>query len=208
MVNTNILEDPLLKKWLNPVYLKEDLVQQFHQFYLKNKEELQFMQWTDFLKPEKAKTVAEQLKKGHYMRKYRPDMYKYKESKPYKAVDPLLNLLKSEALKKYMKAVFEQEYKQQQMELRCFAQGDYTLLHDAEETFEGFLLIYDSGTEWQQEYGGYDVVIRPKKDPLIIPPTPNTLAIIKSTKETRWFTKYVNGLTGNKKRYVVWCVCR
>ncbi len=198
----------LLEKWLNPIYLKEPLVQDFRQFYQKNKKELQFMQWTDFLRPEKAKTLTAQLKKEHYKEKYRPDIYRYKESQSSKAVEPFLNFLKSDALRDYIQTIFEKTYEQRQVQLRSYGSGDYTVLHDAAETYEGFLLIYEPGAEWRQEYGGYEVVVRPKEDPLIIPPRPNTLAVINCTKETRWFTKYINSLAGDKKRYVIWCECK
>ncbi len=189
-----------IEKWLNPMYLQEEAMQALKKVFTQQ-QDIQHIQLQDFFTPEKAKTMLRHLQRAHYQQQYVPDKYNYALADQIGALQTIQEVFQDPLFKLWLEEITGKKSVASQISILRFAQGDYTLIHDSETPEEGLFLIYEPTSPWSAEAGGYDVFTLPEKDPLVIQPQANTLTIIAITKETRHFTKYVNGLSRDKKRY-------
>ncbi|XP_051485202.1 prolyl 3-hydroxylase OGFOD1 isoform X2 [Apus apus] len=80
-------------------------------------------------------------------------------------------------------------------ELRRWAHGHYTLVHDTQATEFALDLLFFCGCEdWDPEYGGFTSYIAKGEDEelLTVNPEDNCLALVYRDKETLKFVKYIN----------------
>ncbi|HLC72450.1 MAG TPA: hypothetical protein VJH37_02600 [Candidatus Nanoarchaeia archaeon] len=189
-----------IEKWLNPIYLQEEIINALKKAFLQEKE-FSHVQLQDFFKPEKAKTLAQHLQRAHYQQRYVPDKYRYAKADEIGALKTVQEVFQDAVFRLWLEEITGKKVKGCHMEVVRFVQGDYTLMHDSETPEEGIVIIYDPALPWSAGSGGYEVFTVPEKDPLILQPQANTLTIIGATKETLQFTKYVNSLCKDKKRY-------
>uniref|UniRef100_A0A8C8FJR3 Prolyl 4-hydroxylase alpha subunit domain-containing protein n=1 Tax=Oncorhynchus tshawytscha TaxID=74940 RepID=A0A8C8FJR3_ONCTS len=82
-------------------------------------------------------------------------------------------------------------------ELRRWAHGDYTLLHDGDASKAEYaldLLLPLSCPDWQTEFGGFTSYIANEEDEelLMVYPEENSLALVYRDKETLKFVKHIN----------------
>ena len=188
-----------LEKWLNPIYLQEETMQALKKAF--TEQDIPHIQLQDFFTPEKAKTILQHFQRAHYQQQYVPDKYNYARADQLGSLATVQEVFQDLLMKLWLEEITGKKSTASQINILRFTHGDYTLIHDSETPEEGILLIYDPVTPWPIEAGGYDVFTLPEKDPLVIQPQANTLTIIAITKETRQFTKYVNSLCRDKKRY-------
>ena len=194
----------LIEKWFNPIYLREETMQALKKAYAQEPD-IPHIQFQDFFRPEKVKTLGQHLRRSHYVRQYSPDMYRYGLADNSKALEYVKGVLSDPLVKVWIAEITGKTIKDQEVEVLRFTQGDYTLLHDSKETQDSLLFIYDDMPAWEPEQGGYDVFTVPDKDPLVVQPKTNTGTLVLLNKETRMFTKYCNSLWNEKKRYSIHC---
>ncbi|NWR56668.1 OGFD1 hydroxylase, partial [Bucorvus abyssinicus] len=80
-------------------------------------------------------------------------------------------------------------------ELRRWAHGHYTLVHDTQATEFALDLLFFCGCEgWDPDYGGFTSYIARGEDEelLTVNPEDNCLALVYRDKETMKFVKYIN----------------
>lgn len=80
---------------------------------------------------------------------------------------------------------------------------NYTLLHDELLLDKGVDLIFDFTPQWDESWGGTITYTEPDKEPLVLLSLPNSFFVIKRPDDVQRFIKYVNHLSGDKKRYFV-----
>ncbi|MBS3144629.1 hypothetical protein J4208_03515 [Candidatus Woesearchaeota archaeon] len=188
-----------LEKWLNPIYLQEETMQALKKAF--TEQDIPHIQLQDFFTPEKAKTILQHFQRAHYQQQYVPDKYNYAVADQLGSLATVQEVFQDPLMSLWLEEITGKKSTASQVSILRFTHGDYTLMHDSETPEEGILLVYDPVTPWSVEAGGYEVFTLPEKDPLVIQPQQNTLTIVCITKETRNFTKYVNSLCGDRKRY-------
>ncbi|XP_010793145.1 prolyl 3-hydroxylase OGFOD1 [Notothenia coriiceps] len=82
-------------------------------------------------------------------------------------------------------------------EVRRWAPGGYTMLHDAEAAQAEYaldLVLPFCGADWQSEFGGFTCYVANEEDEelLTVYPEDNSLALVYRDKETLKFVKHVN----------------
>uniref|UniRef100_A0A674CGI7 2-oxoglutarate and iron-dependent oxygenase domain containing 1 n=1 Tax=Salmo trutta TaxID=8032 RepID=A0A674CGI7_SALTR len=82
-------------------------------------------------------------------------------------------------------------------QLRRWAHGDYTLLHDGDASRAEYaldLLLPLSCPDWQTEFGGFTSYVANEEDEelLMVYPEENSLALVYRDKETLKFVKHIN----------------
>ncbi|KAK5873922.1 hypothetical protein PBY51_018920 [Eleginops maclovinus] len=82
-------------------------------------------------------------------------------------------------------------------EVRRWAHGGYTLLHDAEAVRAEYaldLVLPFCGADWESEFGGFTCYVANEEDEelLTVYPEDNSLALVYRDKETLKFVKHVN----------------
>ncbi len=88
--------------------------------------------------------------------------------------------------------------------LLLFSKGDYTLQH--EKQISGLHMLIDIGDVWDDESGGFTLVVKQGKECVRISPTPNSLAVFNKKKGMNSFVKYVNHDACSKHRIVLYTV--
>lgn len=189
-----------IEKWLNPMYLREEAMRALKKVFTQQ-QDIQHIQLQDFFTSEKAKTILRHLQRAHYQQQYVPDKYNYALADQIGDLQTMQEVFQDPLFRLWLEEITGKKSTSSQINMLRFTHGDYTIIHDSEIPEEGLFLIYDPTSPWSAEAGGYDVFTLPEKDPLVIQPQANTLTIVYRTKETRHFTKYVNSLCGDKKRY-------
>ncbi len=84
--------------------------------------------------------------------------------------------------------------------IQSFGWKNYTIINDESIEEPGVDIIIDLTEEWNDEWGGNIVLVDGSGDYTDISHAPNTLTIINRKKGEHKFVKYVNHLSGNKKR--------
>lgn len=85
--------------------------------------------------------------------------------------------------------IIERKFKNTELYAYQMRWKDYTLMHD-EKTKECTQFILDFTEDWNESWGG--TTIYHDQDYHIIPPHHNTLIIVKRSKQTQQFIKYLN----------------
>lgn len=198
--NEDTLVAHLLKKWINPLYLQEDTVNQLHTSF--HAQQPHYLHLQQFLLPSKAKTLLHHLQQLHYTLRYKPDQYRYHQALPAPSCKPFLHFLGSTALQRYLQRLTGKTVQRPSTfeSIACQHQ-DYTLLHDKQQALQGIQVVMDFTPQWNNDAGGYDVYQLPKHDPLVIHPANNALTLIEATPNLQHFTKYVNSLASTRKQY-------
>ena len=198
----NMLASPLLKKWMNPLYLQEATAQELQASF--QAQQPKYLHLQRFLLPQKAKTMLQHLQRLKYQQVYKPDRYRYSVASPAaESCKPFSQFLASTAMQIYLQKLTGEKIHACVQEIVSFQRQDYALLHDEERLPQGIRFVVDLTQQWNAEAGGYQVYTLPEHDPLIIYPAFNTLTLIASTKDLRCFAKYSNSVSNARKQYRV-----
>lgn len=200
--NEDTLVSHLLKKWINPLYLQKDTINQLHASF--HAQQPNHLHLQSFLLPHKANTLVKHLKRLHYTRVYRPDQYRYSVAPTVESCKPFLQFLLSSEMRGYLQKLTGKKLRlPRAYHIVSFQHQDYTLLHDEQQISQRMRLVFDATLQWSNDAGGYDVYQVPEHDPLIIHPANNALTLIEAAPNLQYFTKYINSVSKGRKQYRV-----
>lgn len=174
---------------LNPIYNEEKTLAKIREQF---KADFPSIQLHEILAPEAYTQLRKTLLEPTYTREHIPDKHRYARAPLSKAllkniitfIEKLLNITSTTT-----------DLHAYQMEWK-----DYTLMHD-EETKECVEFILDLTQDWDESWGG--MTIYHEEDYHIIPPTHNTLVIIRRSKKTQRFIKYINNHVQKKRHFIL-----
>ncbi|XP_065069559.1 prolyl 3-hydroxylase OGFOD1-like [Rhopilema esculentum] len=219
------LEDEILLKWINPMYLDSEIVDAIQNQLEENSE----IQLDDFLLEERYMEVLRELESSENewkmngpanKRKYETIEYDDKLSPNLKS---LVDLMHSEPMFKLLTkltglnlAVLDADNNKESVsgtsskadqekasapsccsEVRRWARGSYTLMHDSDPALKEFALdamLFFRCDNWDPSFGGFTSYIADSEDEelLTICPTSNCLTLVYRDKETVRFVKHIN----------------
>ncbi len=195
-------KEKLSSQSINPLYLGKGTPEEAGKIYLQSFP--QSIQLTGFLQKGAYQKLLQKAQAAHGKQKTSHGQYSYAAAEASEEMEKLFNAQKLHSI---LAAITGQKIKKQKTthELLSFAHCDYTLLHNKLRQSPGIMLFLELTPLWDPSWGGYTSIIGTKsgKELLRINPVPNTLTIMRLEKNMKWFVKYVNHLTGRKKRVFI-----
>lgn len=161
----------MLAEYIDPKYLKKDIISQMRTQYKKDK----YVLIEDFLQKNVLNKAKKELKNTKFRKYFIPDEYSFSIGRI-----KLLDFLGSKAFSQYISAITGE--KVAKPHLCRFGKGDYTVLKDKPMKKARFAVILNS---WNQKWGGRimrgkDVFVVPKENALLL------------AEGGHWFVQYVN----------------
>ncbi len=195
----------LLKNWVNPQYLSTETIKQVEQAF--HTATIPSVQLANFLLPEKAAAVKKAIEKIKLNYEYIPHMHSYHTAAAEKPLADFYAFLNSPGFKTLLGTMLRKEIKTVHPQLVVYEHKDYTLLHDTIEQRAATVLFFDFTKDWNDAAGGKTVFISPNSDPLIFPRMFNAICVAALVTDVHYFLKYVNGVAGKNKVYLVKVEC-
>ena len=195
----------LLKHWVNPQYLTTETIKQVEQTF--QSAAIPSVQLGSFLLPEKAAAVRKVIEKIKFSHEYIPHMHSYHTAAAEKPLAEFYAFLNSAGFKTLLGTMLRKEIKTVHPQLLVYEHKDYTLLHDTIEQRAATVLFFDFTKDWSEDAGGKTVFVSPKADPLIFPRMFNAICVAALLPDVHYFLKYVNGVAGKNKVYLVKVEC-
>ncbi|KAJ2354503.1 putative component of NuA3 histone acetyltransferase complex [Coemansia sp. RSA 2618] len=114
-------------------------------------------------------------------------------SDPESVTHGLLAFLRSEQFARVLESLTSLELAQASQQVRRFAHGHYTLVHDHVREPAGLDAVLSLGAgEWQDAWGGAMHYVADTDELLRVNPMPNSLSLVMRDEGTLRFVKYVN----------------
>ena len=148
-----------------------------------------------FLTDETFTKLCEALSKVKWKRAYLPALHSYHEASVpsfWKA------MLQDEKVKRFFSEICGRMPKQ--WKLLKFEEGDYTLLKDRHETYEGVEFIFECTLAWKNIQAGYTSYTVNDKELFRILPATNLLTCVERSREIKSFVKYIPHLDEKQER--------
>lgn len=191
------------RRWIRALYLQDSTIAQLRRSF-QEQPHLQHLQLRDFLAQHEAATIIYHLKKAASTRTSIPDRHAFQHITLTKELQPFLTFLASAYFKEYLQQITCLPLAGlSEIHLLRFGTEDYTLLHDNDIRRNAIVITFEFTALWDSTFGGYDSYIVGVEEPLLIYPLMNTATIVRTTKQTQQFTKYVNHRAEGHKRYFV-----
>lgn len=195
----------ILKNWVNPQYLSTETIKQVEQTF--SSAAIPSVQLGSFLLPEKAVAVRKAIEKIKFIHKYIPHMHSYHTAAAEKPLADFYAFLNSSGFKTLLGTMLRKEIKIVHPQLLIYEHKDYTLLHDTIEQRAATVLFFDFSKDWKEDAGGKTVFVNPNTEPLIFSRMFNAICIAALLPDVHYFLKYVNGVAGKNKVFLVRVEC-
>jgi hypothetical protein len=193
------LNDPLLADWLNPAYLRPAAVAKA-QAAFRAAEPLQSIQLREFFQPRRAAALRACLEAQPVRRTLVPDRHSYREGT---VPAELAEFLRAPAFASLLRFITGSAAPAGAPVLRSFGHRDYTLMHDKALERPGTDLVLHFGPPWNPAWGGSLFYFAGGEELLSIPPTGNSLSLVRRPRGVRTFVKYVNHHAGRSRFWQV-----
>ncbi|RUP23230.1 hypothetical protein BC936DRAFT_139034 [Jimgerdemannia flammicorona] len=137
-----------------------------------------------------------------FVRRYR----RLRPAPPTSTLSRLHTFFTSSAFATFLTTVTNLRPTAHNSEVRCFAHGDYTLLHDHAIEREGLDVVFamprvpgEEEAGWDERWGGRTHYVADAENLLTMVPTANTLSVVLRDEGVQRFVKYVNCETKTKE---------
>lgn len=195
----------ILKNWVNPQYLTTETIKQVEQAF--HAAAIPSVQLGSFLLPEKAAAVRKAIEKIKTTHEYIPHMHSYHTTDAQKPLADFYAFLNSSGFKTLLGTMLRKEIKTVHPQLLVYEHKDYTLLHDTIEERAETVLFFDFTKDWNDEAGGKTIFVNPNTDPLLFSRMFNAICVAALLSDVHYFLKYVNGVAGKNKVFLVRVEC-
>jgi len=190
-----------MAEWINPAYMNSGTLKELRKQFEKQKP-IKSIQLQSFLKEDSFLKLLDELRKARYKQICTPDLFSYHEAEPKGILIDAIMLMASQRLQHILKEITGIRGKTTLYKPQYFGWKDYTIMNDMQKLQNGIVFFLDVTPHWE-DVGGETVYLTPKQEALTIYPTANTLSIVRTSKKTRMFVKYVNNYAGKNKRYLI-----
>lgn len=179
------------KKYVNNMYLQEDVLRGMKEAYLKSGELLKL---EGFLKEEVFSELVRLLKdiRGEHVKV--ADRYSYNVLNSLSGVEKLFS---SSEIVYFVNSIAGKDFEDVDLKIFGFGHRDYSLLHDS-ETRKGTEFLFVFCDVWNDSFGGQIVYTDNKEKSYIFPILGNSF-ILLDREGLGDFVKYINHLAGENR---------